>query len=171
VARQIEELAAFVATTTWDDVPASVRHHTKLVLLDTLGVMLAGAERSEVRRLREQLGTGSGATVYGRGFPAHDPSNAALLNGIAGRSIELCEGLRLVSVQPAVQLLPGASAGGEQARSSGRDMLVALLLGYDVAARLAGGFTTRPWHIRTGRCRCWRPLQPELGCAASMPVG
>ena len=65
MARQIEELAAFVAKTRWEDVPASVQHHTKLVLLDTLGVILAGAERPEVRRLHDGWrGTGSGATVY-----------------------------------------------------------------------------------------------------------
>ena len=151
MARQIEELAAFVARTRWEDVPASVQHHTKLVLLDTLGVILAGAERPEVRRFREQLGTGSGATVYASGFPSHDPRTAALLNGIAGRSIELCEGLRLVSGQAAMQVLPGVLAVGEQAGSSGRDMLAALLLGYDVAARLAGGFTPRPLAHQNGQ--------------------
>jgi 2-methylcitrate dehydratase PrpD len=151
VARQIEELAAFVATTAWDDVPASVQQHTRLVLLDTFGVILAGAERPEVRRLREQLGTGSGATVYAGGFPSHDPRTAALLNGIAGRSVELCEGLRLVSSQAAMQVLPGVLAVGEQAGSSGRDMLTALLLGYDVAARLAGGFTPRPLAHQNGQ--------------------
>ena len=149
--KQIEELTAFVATTTWDDVPGSVQQQTKLVLLDTLGVILAGAERPEVRSLREQLGSGSGATVYARGFPSHDPRTAALLNGIAGRSIELCEGLRLVSGQAAMQVLPAVLAVGEQARSSGRDMLTALLLGYDVAARLAGGFTPRPLAHQNGQ--------------------
>ncbi len=151
MARQIEELATFVATTTWDDVPASVQHRTKLVLLDTLGVILAGAERPEVRRLRNQLGTGSGATVYASGFPSHDPRTAALLNGIAGRSIELCEGLRFVSGQAAMQVLPGVLAVGEQARSTGREMLTALLLGYDVTARLAGGFTPRPLAHQNGQ--------------------
>ncbi len=149
--KQIEELTAFVATTTWDDVPGSVQQQTKLVLLDTLGVILAGAERPEVRRLREQLGSGSGATVYAPGFPSHDARTAALLNGIAGRSIELCEGLRLVSGQAAMQVLPAVLAVGEQARSSGRDMLTALLLGYDVAARLAGGFTPRPLAHQNGQ--------------------
>ena len=149
--KQIEELTAFVATTTWDDVPGSVQQQTKLVLLDTLGVILAGAERPEVRRLREQLGSGSGATVYAPGFPSHDARTAALLNGIAGRSIELCEGLRLVSGQAAMQVLPAVLAVGEQARSSGRDLLTALLLGYDVAARLAGGFTPRPLAHQNGQ--------------------
>jgi 2-methylcitrate dehydratase PrpD len=151
MAQQIEELAAFVSTTQWEDVPASVQHHTKLVLLDTLGVILAGAERPEVRQLRERLGGGIGATVYARGWPSRDPRTAALLNGIAGRSIELCEGLRLVSGQAAMQVLPGVLAVGEQMRSSGRDMLTALLLGYDVAARLAAGFTPRPLAHQNGQ--------------------
>src|SRR5690348_5911378 len=151
MAREIEELAAFVAASTWDDVPAVVRQHVRLVLLDTFGVILAGAERPEVRRLRGQLGTGSGATIYASGFPSHDPRTAALLNGIAGRSIELCEGLRLVSGQAAMQVLPGVLAVGERSHSSGRDMLTALLLGYDVAARLAGGFTPRPLAHQNGQ--------------------
>jgi 2-methylcitrate dehydratase PrpD len=151
MAQQVEELAAFVAAAQWEDVPAVVQHHTRLVLLDTLGVILAGAERPEVRQLREQLAGGTGATVYARGWPSHDPRTAALLNGIAGRSIELCEGLRLASAQAAMQVLPGVLAVGEQARSTGRDMLMALLLGYDVAARLATGFTARPLAHQNGQ--------------------
>src|ERR1700739_2321056 len=151
--QQIEELAAFVAQTEWADVPEPVQRHAKLVLLDTLGVILAGAERPEVQQLRDRLtGTaGAGATVYARGWPTHDPRTAALLNGIAGRSIELCEGLRLVSGQAAMQVLPGVLAVGEHARSPGREMLAALLLGYDVAGQLAGGFTPRPLAHQNGQ--------------------
>src|SRR5246500_4037421 len=151
--QQIEELAEFVAQTRWEDVSEQVQRHTKLVLLDTFGVILAGAERPEVRQLRDRLaGTaGSGATVFTRGWPNHDPRTAALLNGIAGRSIELCEGLRLVSGQAAMQVLPGVLAVGEHLRNSGRDMLSALVLGYDVAARLAGGFTPRPLAHQNGQ--------------------
>src|SRR5437868_588399 len=117
---QIEALAQFVATTQWENVPEPVQRQTKLVLLDTLGVILAGGERSEVRQLRERLVStaGAGATILARGWPAHDPRTAALLNGIAGRAIELCEGLRLTSGQAAIQVLPGVLAVGEHARSS-----------------------------------------------------
>jgi 2-methylcitrate dehydratase PrpD len=151
--QQIERLAEFIAQTQWEDVPEPVRRHTKLVLLDTLGVILAGAERPEVRQLRERLAgtTGTGATVYTRGWPTHDPRTAALLNGIAGRSIELCEGLRLVSGQAAMQVLPGVLAVGEHAQSPGHDLLAALVLGYDVAGRLAGGFTPRPLAHQNGQ--------------------
>jgi len=149
----IEKLAEFVAQTQWRDVPEPVQRHTKLVFLDTLGVILAGAERPEVRQLRERLAAtgGSAATVYARGWPHHDPRTAALLNGIAGRSIELCEGLRLVSGQAAMQILPGVLAVGEAVRSPGHQLLAALLLGYDVAGRLAGGFTPRPLAHQNGQ--------------------
>ena len=53
--QQIEELARFVAATRWEDVPEPVRRHAKLTLLDTLGVILAGGERPEMRQLRERL--------------------------------------------------------------------------------------------------------------------
>jgi 2-methylcitrate dehydratase PrpD len=151
--REIEKLAEFVAQTQWEDVPGPVQRHAKLVLLDTLGVVLAGGERPEVRQLRERLATtsGAGATVYARGWPTQDPRTAALLNGIAGRSIELCEGLRLVSGQAAMQVLPGVLAVGEHAQRPGRELLAALLLGYDVAGRLAGGFMPRPLAHQNGQ--------------------
>jgi 2-methylcitrate dehydratase PrpD len=151
--QQIEKLAQFVARTQWEEIPESVQRHAKLVLLDTLGVILAGAERPEVRQLRERLaGTaGSGATVFARFWPSHDPRTAALLNGVAGRSIELCEGLRFVSGQAAMQVLPGVLAVSEHARSSGREVLMAFVLGYDVAARLSGGFTPRPLAHQNGQ--------------------
>jgi 2-methylcitrate dehydratase PrpD len=151
--QQIEELAEFVAQTRWEDFPEQVQRHTKLVLLDTLGVILAGAERPEVRQLRDRLaGTaGTGATVFAHGWPRHDPRTAALLNGIAGRSIELCEGLRFVSGQAAMQVLPGILAVGEHLGNSGREMLGAFVLGYDVAARLSSGFTPRPLAHQNGQ--------------------
>src|SRR2546429_9373852 len=116
---QVEQLAPLVGQTRCEDIPETVRRHAKLVLLDTLGVILAGGERPEIRQLRERLAAnaGSGATVYARLWPTHDPRTAALLNGIAGRSIELCEGLRFVSGQAAMQGLPAGLPGGRPAES------------------------------------------------------
>jgi 2-methylcitrate dehydratase PrpD len=150
--RQIEEVAKFVATTRWDDIPEAVQRHAKLTFLDTLGVILAGSERPEVRHLRDRLaGGGTSAAVYARNFPTADAGTAAMLNGIAGRAIELCEGLRLVSGQAALQVLPGVLAVGEEAGSPGREILAAFVLGYEVAGRLASGFTPRPLAHQNGQ--------------------
>jgi len=159
---QIERLAQFVATTQWEDIPAAVRQHAKLVLLDTLGVILVGAEQPEVRQLRtQQLATaGTGATVLARRWPSSDPRTAALLNGIAGRSVELCEGHRYVSCQGAIQIVPGVLAVGEWANCSGRALLTALILGYEVAVRLGAGLTARPLAHQNGQA-------PLLGAVAA----
>jgi 2-methylcitrate dehydratase PrpD len=156
MAREIEELARFVAETKLEQIPPDVQRYAKLVALDTLGVILAGASRPEVRGLRERLvgpaGTaGRGATVFAPGWPEGDPRTAALLNGIAGRSLELGAGNRYVSYQGAMQILPGLLGVGEWARRSGRDVLAALILGYDAGARLGAAMTFRPLAHQNGQ--------------------
>jgi 2-methylcitrate dehydratase PrpD len=160
--KQIEELARFAAATPWETIPSGVRKHAKLVLLDTLGVILAGSEQPEVAGVRTRLTAtdGRGATVYARGWPATDPRTAALLNGLAGRSIELCEGHRYVSCQGAVQVLPTALASAEWLDQSGRETLASLILGYEVAARLGAGMTARPLAHQNGQA-------PLLGAVAA----
>jgi 2-methylcitrate dehydratase PrpD len=151
--QQIEELARFVAQTRLEEIPQNVQRHAKLVVLDTLGVILAGADRPEVSQLRDRLNAtaGTGATVFARGWHQHDPRTAAFLNTVAGRAIELGEGHRYVSYQGAMQILPGVLAVGESSQISGREMLAALILGYDVGARLAAAMTTRPLAHQNGQ--------------------
>jgi 2-methylcitrate dehydratase PrpD len=151
--QSVEALAQFVVQARWDEVPEAVRRHARLVLLDTLGVILAGSEQPELQGLRAQLsrGAGSGATILARGLPAASPAMAAFVNGTAGRSIELCESHRFVACQAAVQVLPGVLAAAEQCGSSGRDLLMAFILGYDVAIRLGAGTTQRPLAHQNGQ--------------------
>src|SRR5215510_8588704 len=160
--RAIEELATFVAETTADAIPKAVRAHARLVLLDTLGVILAGSLQPEVTAARARLvaAGGRGATVYAPGWPETDPRTAALLNGLAGRSIELCEGHRYVSCQAAVQVLPAVLGGAEWFARSGRDALAALIFGYEVAVRLGAGLTARPIAHQNGQA-------PLLGAVAA----
>ena len=170
---QIEALAQFVAQTRWEDIPEPVQRHAKLEVLDTLGVILAGAERPEVRELRGVLaGTaGTGATVLARGWPAHDPRTAALLNGIAGRSVELCEGLRFVSGQAAMQVLPGVLRSARPRTTRAATCSPALSLGYDLVAGWRAASRLGPWRTRTARWRWWRLPPRERGCAGSMRPG
>ena len=140
---QIEKLAQFIARTEWGDMPEAVHRRAKLVLLDTIGVTLAGAARPEVMELREQLlkSAGRGATILAAGLPQTDIRTAALINGMAARSVELCEGLR--GLQPSPHLFPGVLAVAEQRGLGGRAMLGAFVLGYEVAGRLNRGYVQR----------------------------
>ncbi len=150
---QIDKLARFVTETSWDDIPETVRRHAKLVLLDTLGVILVGSEQPEVQQLRNRLlaAGGSGATVLARRCPTTDPRTAALLNGIAGRSVELCEGHRYVSCQGAVQVVPALLATAEWSNRSGRETMTTLILAYDVAVRIGACLTPRALAHQNGQ--------------------
>src|SRR5262245_33545955 len=160
--KTIEELARFAAHAPWEDIPEATRRHAKLVLRDTLGGILAGSLQPEVSAARTRLvaAGGRGATVYAPGWPETDPRTAAFLNGLAGRSIEMCEGHRYVSCQAAVQVLPTALAIGECLDRSGRDTLAGLIVGYEVAVRLGAGLTARPLAHQNGQA-------PLLGAVAA----
>jgi 2-methylcitrate dehydratase PrpD len=162
----IEELAHFVAETSWEAIPEAVREHAKLVLLDTLGVILAGSVQPEVSAARSRLTAtgGRGATVYAPGWPTTDPRTAALLNGMAGRSIELCEGHRYVSCQAAVQALPTVLATAEWLERSGKETLAGLIFGYEVAARIGAGLTARPLAHQNGQA----PMLGAVGAGARL---
>src|SRR5437667_5281 len=68
----IEELAHFIAGTPWEAIPKAVREHAKLVLLDTVGVILAGSVQPEVARVPARLTAtrGHGAPIYAPGSHA-----------------------------------------------------------------------------------------------------
>ena len=55
MAQQIEKLARFVAETTLEQVPKDVQRLATLVVLASIGVILAGASRPEVQVLRERI--------------------------------------------------------------------------------------------------------------------
>lgn len=84
-------LCRFMAEMNPADIPLHVMEHAKLVLLDTLGVMLAGSKTAEAKRTSQQLSANflahQGATCIGKS-EASDPLNAALINGIAGSTLE-----------------------------------------------------------------------------------
>jgi 2-methylcitrate dehydratase PrpD len=59
--------------------------------------------------------------------------------------------LRLVSGQAAMQVLPGILSLSESRTASGRTLLTALILGYEVAGRLCSIFTPRPLAHQNGQ--------------------
>ncbi|MFO0523627.1 MAG: MmgE/PrpD family protein [bacterium] len=155
MSRTVDALAAHASRTRWGDLPPAVQHHARLVLSDTIGVMLAGSLQPEVVQLRRALlarGTVDGEATLVCSPPVRtDVRTAALLNGIAGRSVELCEGHRFVSCQAGVQVLPAVLSVGERMRSSGAELLTALVVGYDVGVRLGAGLVARPRAHQNGQ--------------------
>ena len=133
----LDTIAAFVASTDYEDLPEEVRRHAKYVWLDTAGVIMAGSLEPQPSALAKRLAHDRGsATVLRPGFPHCDAANAALLNGTAGTFLELDEGHR-PSGHPAMYIVPSVLALAEANGATGKQLIEALVLAYEVSSRLS----------------------------------
>jgi len=141
----LDRLAAFVAATRFEALPAPTVAAAKLVLLDTLGAIVAGsaeAENVELARLAAARTAQGTATLIGQRAKA-DPFWAALTNAAAGVALEVDEGHRLGGGHPAIHVVPGALAVAEERGLGGRRLLESLVAGYEIGSRIGGATTVR----------------------------
>lgn len=139
----IAALAAWAAGTRLDEIPPEVLDIARLVTLDTIGVALGGSEAPQIHRLADRIGAASGpATIIGtpRRGSAHA---AALINGTANTWLDFDSGHIPPPGEPLlpaghmpVHVVPAALAVGEALGSPGAAVLAAIVVGYDVAARV-----------------------------------
>lgn len=119
------------------ELPQEVTDHARLIVLDTLGAIIAGIREDPVARLARALATGSSgpATVPGTsvGVPA---SLAAFVNGTAGTWNELDEGNYPTHQHPAIHVVPAALALAEELDQDGARLLAAIVAGYEIAGRV-----------------------------------
>lgn len=141
----LDRLSAWAATTPLDALPSAVRERACVVIADSLGVTAHGMQTPEMREfVARQLADGrpGRASVIGAGRRT-DPANAALLNGTAGTWIDMNEGNLHAGGHPGIQVIPLAWALAEQEGRSGRDLLAAFIVGYEVSARIKRASATR----------------------------
>jgi len=143
------QLAAWALELDLARVPPDVVAHTRIVLADTLGVLLMASTRHAVRTAIEVLpldGTDRG-TVVGHGRGAR-PEIAAFINGIGGHDIELDDSHGPSLSHPAAVIVPAALAAAEAAGASYGEVLVGIIAGYDVQARVSQAIGTSALHHR-----------------------
>lgn len=141
------EWSRFAAGLRFEDIPAEVVARAGLVLLDTLGAIAAGAQEPEMvaltRRMAELHGTGGITTAVIGGRTRLALPAAAFLNGTAGTMLELDEGNQYCRGHPAVHVVPAALAAADRRAASGRALVRALVLGYEIGARIGIASTLR----------------------------
>ena len=123
----------------WDSLPSDVQHATKRHLLDTIGVMIAGAGGSVASRAEAVLSSlrpSGGIAVPGRERRA-DLLDAAFLGGTAAHGIELDDGYRQGSVHPGSVVIPAVLAVSQQMHADGKALLASVVAGYETAIALA----------------------------------
>ncbi|MBP0588399.1 MmgE/PrpD family protein [Paraburkholderia sp. LEh10] len=140
--RAMARLGEFAASLRDGDIPVAVRQHAAVVLADTVGACMAGARAPELHALIANAPPGS-ALMLGTGARTI-PGHAALFNGAAGTWVELDEGHYGSGGHPAIHVTPAALAVAEQRAASGAALITALVLGYEVAARIGAASRLRP---------------------------
>ena len=134
----LEDLCAYLAGAEFADFPDVAVTRATQVLADSIAVIGAGAQEPEMIELRRAQGALAGAgnaTVLTESWRT-DPKTAAFLNGTAGTFLELDEGNQFARGHPGIHVVPAGLAIAETRGLSGRDLLTAVILGYEVGARI-----------------------------------
>jgi len=147
----VSTYATFVAETRFGDIPKSVIQKAREALVDLLGVALCGARKGElspiVIEMIEEMGTTPSCLVIGSRLRA-DSAMAALANSVSSHSIELDDGHRHGTSHPAVVIIPVAMAAAEETGAGIKDLIRAIVLGYEIMLRIATAIN--PSHLSRG---------------------
>lgn len=141
MAEETATLAGYVAGLKFEDIPHDVAERAKALTLDFLGSAIRARRDAEstpsLLKMLEGLSLdGKGdATVFGDNR-TWTPVAAALLNGALGHSLDFDDTLSDASLHPSAPVVPAALAVGELVGASGRDVLTAIVAGYEVCCRL-----------------------------------
>ena len=141
------KLAQYAFHFNSQDLPGDIIHQTKRVVLDTLGCAIGGYE-SEARRAIEEYVKESGhpgeATVFGSGMRT-SCLNAALANGVMVRYLDYNDTAFIIrgeiyrtGYHPS-EVIPTVLALGERRRLHGRDVIRAIVLGYNLSLAFLEG--------------------------------
>jgi len=134
-----EVIAKFVRTARFEDLPPEVIEKTKAHIVYLLGRAFSGYYNYETdiaRAVLRRLDQGSeGVTVIGEHIRL-SPSDAAFANGTMMRALFLDDLLFPGGVHPGVVTLPASLALGQLHRATGRELLMSVVLGYEVLGKL-----------------------------------
>jgi 2-methylcitrate dehydratase PrpD len=145
-----EKLAQLVVNTHWDDLPPPVAHQAKRSLMNFFAVALTGCRNATIETALHSLAAFSGgkqATLIGR-RERIDALSAAFLNAAGANVLDFCDTHVPTAIHPAAPLAPALLAFAELRRVSGRDFLLAFVLGQEVECRI--GLAMSPSHYNKG---------------------
>lgn len=134
-----QALVEFNRTLRYEALDEEVRHYARRHLLDTVGVMIAGAGGEIATRAEAVVASvrpAGAIPVPGRKRRA-DLLDAAFLGGTAAHGIELDDGYRIGSAHCGCVVVPAALSAGHMLKASGAALLTAIVAGYETAISLA----------------------------------
>jgi 2-methylcitrate dehydratase PrpD len=134
------ELAEYASTLRFDDLPVEVVDKTKQLVLDLFGNALCAAREAEstpsIVAATLSAGSTGASTVIGQNY-CLSAGDAAFINGSLAHSLDFDDTHRNGSVHPGASAIPLALAVAEDAAKDGRQLITAVVSGYDITCRLA----------------------------------
>jgi 2-methylcitrate dehydratase PrpD len=186
-----EMVARFACEHNLSQAPMVLFERATRAAVDTVGVAIAARMEPSFTILARTIGqgmcTGDATVLAARTRTA--PPQAALLNGTAGHALDFDDVADEIKGHPSVVLLPALLAVAEANGNSGRELLEAYIVGFEVGCALARGLPVeahyrRGWHatatigVLGAACGLGRLLRLDegrmrnaLGIAASMASG
>jgi 2-methylcitrate dehydratase PrpD len=131
-------LSAYIASAFGRELPPDVMEKARQHILDTMAAMISGSRLHPGRQAIAYVGKLGGAkcsSVVGTRLLT-SPVLAALANGMLAHADETDDSHAPSRTHPGCAVIPAALAVAEARHASGEDLLKAVVLGYDVAARM-----------------------------------
>ncbi len=162
----VEQVSRRICAWRLEDIPDAALDQAAWCLLDLLGAAMAGCEQKSARSARRFAGRffpSGPATVWFSRDRLSAPG-AAFCNAVAASALDLDDGHRAAGGHPGAALVPAAIAVAQSIHSSGREVLAALVIGYETAVRAAAArhpstldtFSTGRWcGYGAAAIRCW----------------
>lgn len=141
MAETTRRLAEFAADLTFEDLPGDVIERAKRLLLDITGIIIRARHDAEstpsLISAVERLGLANGpCSVFGDAR-TYAPTAAALLNGALAHSLDFDDTHAEGSIHSSAPIIPAALAAAEMSGASGKELLAAVIAGYEVQIRLS----------------------------------
>jgi len=135
-----EILAEYICRFRSGDLTVRTGQMAKSCVLDLLGAAAAGnnsGSASAMRRTASSLFAPGNSSVWFSQTVPLNSAGAALANSCAASALDLDDGHRAAGGHPGAAIIPAAVAEAQQTKATGRDLLTAIVLGYEVAVRVA----------------------------------
>jgi len=138
VSPMMVKLSGYMARAVSKPLPATVVEKTKHHIADTIAAIVSGAQllpgKKAIGFVRSQGGVKE-ATIMGTKLVT-SAIHAAFANGMSAHADETDDSHQAGLFHPGCGVVPAAWATAERLRSSGKDLIRAVALGYDIGARI-----------------------------------
>lgn len=150
-----KRLAEYVTNTSYEDLPDEVVSFTTLCILDYFGSAFAGADKPPVQMIHhliEEMGGEEQATLLTGGRSS--VLNAVLVNGAASHIMELDDIHKGSVIHAATVVIPAALAVAEWKKRTGKDLITAVAIGYEVCFRIGEAVTPSHYYYWHNTATC-----------------